>query len=82
MIMSGYKQEFLLFNLDIDPYEQNNLAVSEPEKLQELVLQYNNWNDQLVPAKWYDPHPENILKEENSRKAIRENAAKGETKKE
>ena len=78
MVMSGYKQEFFLFNLDIDPYEHHNLASQKPQLLADMKVRYANWNKELIPAKWYDPHPENILKEENKRKALRQKAAAGE----
>ncbi|MGB5668478.1 MAG: sulfatase [Maribacter sp.] len=80
MVMSGYKEEFLLFDLKTDPYEHENLAKKMPEKLDELVRLYTDWNQNNIPAKWYDPHPENIIKEESKRNAIRESAAKGENK--
>ena len=78
MVMSGYKQAFFLFNLDTDPYEQRNLAEAMPEKLEELHNLYKTWSGEMIPAKWYDPHPENILKEENRRRDTRERAARGQ----
>lgn len=78
MIRSGYKNDFLLFDLEKDPYEQSNLAKTRPDKLEELIQLYQKWDKTLIPAKWYDPHPENVLKEENKRLEIRRKAAKGE----
>nr|MBX2874608.1 sulfatase-like hydrolase/transferase [Saprospiraceae bacterium] len=81
LIYSGYKEDVLLFNLDTDPFEKNNLAQEQPEKVKELLEEYQVWNKELIPAKWYDPHPENILKEEQKRQSIRNKAKAGEVKK-
>ena len=35
--------EWELFNLAEDPYEQNDLAKKYPEKLHELVLEWDRW---------------------------------------
>lgn len=80
MIWSGYKQDHLLFDLNTDPYEQTNLVAQQPEKLEELKQEFELWNKQLIPAKWYDPHPENIVKEEQARQKIIEKAMKGENR--
>lgn len=80
LIYSGYKEKLLLFDLATDPYETSDLAQQHPEKVQELRLEYQAWNKELIPAKWYDPHPENILKEEQKRQNIRNKAKAGEKK--
>ena len=80
MIYSGYKENILLFDLATDPYETTDLAKKLPKKVQELTLEYQAWNKELIPAKWYDPHPENILKEEQKRQSIRNKAKAGEKK--
>jgi arylsulfatase A-like enzyme len=43
----GVKKE--LFNIKDDPYEQNDLAASNPEKLQELLERYEFYAKQSVP---------------------------------
>ncbi len=78
MIRSGYKQKFLLFDMDNDPFEQNNLASVMPEKLEELKDLYARWNRETIPARWYDPHGENVLKEEARRQDFIDGASKGE----
>lgn len=82
MVYSGYKQDFLLFDLEKDPYEQNNLAQVFPKKLEALKKEYAIWNEGLVPALWQDPHAENVLKEESKRKELINKAASGYYKKE
>jgi len=78
MVMSGYKQEFFLFDIDADPYEHTNLAKEMPDKLEELKGLYQEWTKGTVPAKWYDPHAENVLKEEEKRQQYIDAANKGE----
>ncbi len=78
LIWSGYKQEYLLFNLASDPYEHLNLAQKMPEKVAELTSLFNKWNQRTVPAKWYDPHAENVLKEEEKRQYWINQASRGE----
>ncbi|MFY0607692.1 MAG: sulfatase [Cyclobacteriaceae bacterium] len=77
LIWSGYKQKYLLFDLAIDPYEQNNLAAEMPDKVNELAQAFDNWNEGTIPAKWQDPHAENVLKEESKRQGWIDAAAKG-----
>ncbi|MEM6963290.1 MAG: sulfatase-like hydrolase/transferase [Bacteroidota bacterium] len=81
MVYSGYKQDYFLFDLEKDPYEQRNVTKEFPKKLHELKKDYEAWNKTLVPALWQDPHAENVLKEESKRKTKLENAAKGFYKK-
>lgn len=42
--------EFYLFNLKNDPYEENNLAESETEKLNELKTEMDNWYREIISA--------------------------------
>lgn len=81
LIYSGYKQDFLLFDLDHDPYEHINIAKKKPALVKELTAEYQAWTKGLIPAKWYDPHPANILKEEQKRQSIRDMAKQGQRKK-
>jgi arylsulfatase A-like enzyme len=78
MVMSGYKNDFLLFDLENDPYEHHNLALQQPDKLAELKSDYAGWNKQNIPAKWYDPHLENVKKEELKRQSFIDKASAGE----
>lgn len=78
MVMSGFKKEFFLFDIEKDPYEHTNLAAKMPNKLDELKALYSNWNKGTVPAKWYDPHAENLSKEESKRQSFINAATRGE----
>ena len=80
MIKSGYKQKFFLFDMKADPYEQHNLAEVMPGKLEELKDLYNEWNKTTIPAKWYDPHEQNVLNEEKTRQDFIDKATQGEKK--
>lgn len=80
MVRSGYKEKILLFDIASDPYENRDLADNMPEKVAELQALYDTWNEGTVPAKWYDPHGENVLKEEKKRQYFIEQAKKGERK--
>lgn len=42
----------MLFNLADDVGEQNDLAKSMPDKLQEIVAIYEAWDKQMKPARW------------------------------
>jgi len=81
LIYSGYKQDFLLFDLNVDPYEHTDLAEEKPVIVKILTAEYQAWTTGLIPAKWYDPHPANILKEEQKRQSIRDKAKQGQRKK-
>lgn len=78
LVKSGYKDAKLLFDLAEDPYEQNNLIDEMPEKAAELERLYAQWNENTVPAKWYDPHAENVKKEEKKRQEWIDRASSGE----
>ena len=38
----GYSEEYQLYNLNTDIMQQNNLANSNPEKLEELINRYKD----------------------------------------
>ncbi len=78
MIYSGYKQGFLLFDLNKDPYEHHNLAFLKPNKLKELMNDYKEWSNDMIAPKWQDPHAENVLKEEKKRQMFIDKAMQGE----
>lgn len=53
-VKDGEKVE--LFNISKDPYETTDLATSHPEKLQELMKSYDEWNAKNIPAQFgHDP---------------------------
>ncbi len=78
MLYSGYKQDFLLFDLNKDPYEHHNLAQKIPDRLTELKKLYEDWTQGTIKPKWEDPHAENVLKEEKKRQWFIDQASKGE----
>ena len=45
-------RETELYNLAVDVGERRNLAVSRPEKRQELQAAWDDWNAQLVAPRW------------------------------
>jgi len=78
MIMSGFKQQFLLFDMEKDPYEHHNLASVMPDKLEEMKKLYKHWDAQNINGLWQDPHAENISKEEGRRQQVLDKATSGE----
>ena len=40
---------FELYDMENDPYEKNNLAEGNPELVQALFQDYNNWWDEVRP---------------------------------
>lgn len=77
MIMSGYKDTFLLFNITEDPFEMNDLASSMPQKLESLKTEYKMWTLGTVKSKWQDPHAANVSKEEAARQEVINKAKSG-----
>ena len=71
---SAYKGKTLLFNLAEDPFERLDIADRHPELVKELVDTYQEWDAQNIPPGWFDPHRENVMKEERKRNQIREKA--------
>ncbi len=67
-----------LFNLAADPYEMNDLAREMPAKLEELEADYQEWTKGTIPAKWHDPHIENIDKAIEKREVFIRKACAGE----
>lgn len=77
IVKSIFKPEPFLFNLREDPYEHQNLAESLPEKFSELQELYEEWNKEMIPSKWWDPHFENRDIQVNRRKSFIERASAG-----
>jgi len=80
LVMSGYKDKTFLFNLAEDPYEMHDLAAEQPQKVAELEKLFQQWNNQNMPMKWRDAHPENVKKEEQKRQSFINSASAGERK--
>ena len=68
---SAYKQTTLLFNLQEDPFERNDIAGQNPDMILELERAYDDWDAQNMAPGWFDPHRENVIKEELRRNQIR-----------
>jgi len=68
---SAYKSKTLLFDLEKDSYERNDISDQFPEVLSELEQAYRAWDDKNLEPGWLDPHPENVLLEEERFQNIR-----------
>jgi arylsulfatase A-like enzyme len=60
ILRTSYAEGPELFNLADDPYEQNNLAQSHPEKLKELQERLEFYTKQAVPKIVGQPRPEDF----------------------
>ncbi|MFY0601585.1 MAG: sulfatase [Cyclobacteriaceae bacterium] len=78
MVMSGFKNDFFLFDMKSDPYEHVNLAARMPEKIEELKSLYAEWTKGTVSSLWQDPHLENVIKEEKALQQKFNKASAGE----
>ncbi len=80
LVYSGLKEKKILFDMENDPYEQDDLSAQMPEKTKELQSDYDKWNEKTIPAIWYDPHAENISITESIRQKFLDNVSAGEKK--
>lgn len=78
LVYSAYKRKHLLFDLAGDPYEHDDLAESQPERVKALITRYEAWNENNIPGLWQDPHIENVRKEEAKRQHVVDRASQGE----
>ncbi len=78
MVMSGFKKDFFLFDMEQDPYEHTNIASEMPEKLAEMKQLYAKWDKGNIKALWQDPHAANLSKEEGGRQKALDRATSGE----
>jgi arylsulfatase A-like enzyme len=69
---SAYKKKTLLFNLEKDSLERYDISDKNPKIIAKLEKAYKKWDAKNIAPNWFDPHAENVLKEEkrweNSRK--------------
>jgi len=79
-LISVYKGKHLLFDIEKDPWERDDIAAENLAILNRLKGQYESWNAGTVQPKWLDPHGANIRKEEAKRQATVEAASRGEKK--
>ena len=47
----------MLFNLENDPYEQNNLVGKNPDKVNAGIAYLNEWHDEMMMTMQYDTDP-------------------------
>ncbi len=73
---SAYKDKTLLFNLNTDPFEKHNIADEHPNIINQLEKTYAQWDSKNIEPGWVDPHPENVIKEEQYFRAIRNKSLK------
>jgi len=74
LYMSRYKDRTLLYNLDVDPFEHEDIASQHPQLVEELKNKYEAWNSEMIHPQWLDPHPENVKKEAQRWRQIRAKA--------
>lgn len=78
LIHSHYKGKSMLFNLDNDPYEHEDISQGYPEIVERLKSAYIQWDSQMMEPLWEDPHIPNVEREENKLKEIKKKASAGE----
>jgi arylsulfatase A-like enzyme len=78
LVSSVYKGRKLLFDAEVDPYEQRDLAVDHSEIVRRLTDEYDRWARGMMPPRWLDPHGANVRKEEAARQAAVDAASRGE----
>jgi len=61
---SAYKNKTLLFDLEKDHYEKHNISDQFPDVVRTMEKVYSNWDAKNIEPSWVDPHPENVLLEE------------------
>ncbi|AWV99281.1 sulfatase-like hydrolase/transferase [Arcticibacterium luteifluviistationis] len=66
---SAYKDKTLLFDLDKDPWERQDISDSNPKIMANLESDYRVWDAKNIAPQWFDPHAENVIKEENAKNA-------------
>ena len=71
---SAYKNKTLLFNLETDPWERNDVAEKHPELITKLGVAYKEWDSKNLVPGWFDPHRENVIKEEKALESLRKKA--------
>ena len=70
----------LLFDLKNDPYEREDIAAAHPAVVAQLEKAYQAWDAKNMAPGWFDPHRENVIKEEKELIRLREKASKGGNK--
>ena len=74
LIKSAYKNKRMLFDLEKDQMETNDISKEMPAIVSELSEHYKSWNNELMPPLWDDPHMGNVVLEETNTNMIRKNS--------
>lgn len=72
----AYKNKILLFDLENDNLERYDISSENIELVANLEQTYKAWDEKNIPPSWYDPHAENVKKEEKTWKEIRNKSLK------
>jgi len=81
LVYSVYKGRHLLFDIENDPWERDDLAADKPAIVKRLIARYEDWSAGMVAPKWLDPHGANVHKEEARRQAAVDAASRGDKSK-
>lgn len=81
LIHSYYKKETLLFDIQKDEYEHNNIASNYPKVVEKLKKKYEAWTKDNVAPLWEDAHLFNCEKEEKKRSSFINKAISGDKNK-
>lgn len=73
---SAYKGKTLLFDLKKDPYEREDIAAEYPDQIAQMEKAYQAWDAKNIAPGWFDPHRENVIKEERELNRLRNKATK------
>ena len=61
-----------MFNLAKDSLERYDISDKNPKIIAELEEEYKKWDAKNLAPGWFDPHAENVLKEEKKFEQERE----------
>ena len=78
LVKSSYKNRPMLFDLEKDPWERDDLAAAKPSTVQRLDTMLSQWDADNVSPLWPDAHGPNVKKEEAAVQKARAAAKRGE----
>lgn len=81
LIQSAYKNKLMLFDLEKNSTEIEDISLENPKIVAQLLSLYNNWNSTLATPSWTDPHMENVKKEEANTRELRKKSLHKEEQK-
>jgi len=81
LVISGFKNRKLLFNLADDPWERNDVADQQPDTVRRLSKLIADWDAENIAPKFVDGHGTNVRSEEAKRQKAVKAASRGEKKK-